>query len=187
MVALDLDGTLLTSDKRVTPRARSAIRRLAERGVHVVVCTGRPPRSAFGYAVELGLGHRFVCFHGAALADPSDGTLRVRHALDPAVARGALGRLRAAFPELMAGLETDHGWYLDPALFDLRTSEARLGPEAGVGAPRLGQTLEAESGATDGEREGQGPDRGEHEAHPSLDAERRPLAAGQGGKQRRGS
>ena len=130
MVALDLDGTLLTSDKRVTPRARSAVRRLAERGVHVVVCTGRPPRSAFGYAVELGLGHRFVCFHGAALADPSDGTLRVRHALDPAVARGALGRLRAAFPELMAGLETDHGWYLDPALFDLRTSEARLGPEA---------------------------------------------------------
>lgn len=133
MVALDLDGTLLTSDKRVTPRARSAIRRLTERGVHVVVCTGRPPRSALHYAAELGLGHRFVCFNGAALADPSGGALHVRHHLDPAVARGALERLREAFPDLMAGLETDHGWYLDPALFRLRTSEARLGPEEPTG------------------------------------------------------
>ena len=33
----------------------------------------------------------------------------------------------------MAGLETDHGWFLDPALYDLRTSEARLGPEEPTG------------------------------------------------------
>ncbi len=133
MVALDLDGTLLTSDKRLTPRARSAVARMAAQGVHVVVCTGRPPRSALGYVAELALDHPFVCFHGAAMADPVDGTLHVRHHLDAKVARAALRRLRAAFPGLMAGLETDHGWFLDPALHDLRTSEARLGPEEPTG------------------------------------------------------
>jgi hypothetical protein len=133
MVALDLDGTLLTSDKRITPRARSAVARMTELGVYVIVCTGRPPRSALGYVAELGLEHPFVCFHGAAMADPTDGALHVRHHLDAVVARRALRRLRAAFPDLMAGLETDHGWFLDPALYDLRTSEARLGPEEPTG------------------------------------------------------
>lgn len=133
MVALDLDGTLLTSDKRITPRARSAVARLSELGVHVVVCTGRPPRSALGYVAELALEHPFVCFHGAAMADPADGALHVRHHLDAAVAHRALRRLRAAFPDLVAGLETDHGWFLDPALYALRTSEARLGPAEPTG------------------------------------------------------
>lgn len=136
LVALDLDGTLLTDDKRLTPRARAAVRALDARGVHVVVCTGRPPRSAVAYALELGLRHPFVCFNGAALYDPGSDVVRVRHHLDEAVARLALARLRDAFPGVMAGLETDHGWYLDEALYQLRSSEARLGPEEpnGVGA-----------------------------------------------------
>ncbi len=136
LVALDLDGTLLTNDKRLTPRARSAVRALDARGVHVVVCTGRPPRSAVAYAAELGLRHPFVCFNGAALYDPERHVVRVRHHLDAEVARLALARLRSAFPDVMMGLETDHGWYLDEALYRLRGSEARLGPEepTGVGA-----------------------------------------------------
>ncbi len=94
------------------------------------------------YVAELGLGHRFVCFNGAAVADPSGGALHVRHHLDPAAARTALGRLRKAFPELMAGLETDHGWYLDPALYRLRSSEARLGPEEPTGVGPVEDFLE---------------------------------------------
>ncbi|MEJ2287026.1 MAG: HAD-IIB family hydrolase, partial [Deinococcales bacterium] len=133
LVALDLDGTLLTNDKRLTPRARAAVRALDARGVHVVVCTGRPPRSAVAYAEELGLHHPFVCFNGAALYDPKRRAVRVRHHLDAEVARIALARLRAAFPGVMAGLETDHGWYLDDALYSLRSSEARLGPEEPTG------------------------------------------------------
>ncbi len=137
LVALDLDGTLLTSDKRLTPRARNAVRGLTERGVHVVVCTGRPPRSALDYAAELELEHPFICFNGAAVFDPPATALRVRHHLDAAVARLALARLRDGFANLMAGLETDHGWFLDPALYRLRSSEARLGPEEPTGVGRV--------------------------------------------------
>lgn len=41
MIALDLDGTTLTSDRKITSRTREAFRRAAEKGVHIVVSTGR--------------------------------------------------------------------------------------------------------------------------------------------------
>lgn len=129
LVALDLDGTLLTSDKRITERSRAAVGRLAARGVRVVLCTGRPPRSTVGYADELDLHHPFVCYNGAATFDPVSDELRVRHRLDPEVVREAVARLRAAFPGVAAGLETDSGWYLEPEVAVRRRSEARLGDD----------------------------------------------------------
>lgn len=41
MVALDLDGTTLTSDREISERTRAAFDRCREKGVHVVVSTGR--------------------------------------------------------------------------------------------------------------------------------------------------
>ena len=129
LVALDLDGTLLTSDKRVGPRARASILRLTQRGVTVVLCTGRPPRSAARFAAELALPHPFVCYNGAAVYDPGSGAVSVRHVLDAPAALEVLERLRGAAPGVLAGLETPTGWYLDAALAALRGSEARLGRE----------------------------------------------------------
>lgn len=41
MILLDLDGTLLTSDKQISPRSLAALRAAAERGVLIVPATGR--------------------------------------------------------------------------------------------------------------------------------------------------
>ena len=41
LIALDLDGTLLTDDKRITPRCYAALRQAAEQGHYVVPATGR--------------------------------------------------------------------------------------------------------------------------------------------------
>ncbi|MGN0659339.1 MAG: HAD family hydrolase [Emergencia sp.] len=41
MVALDLDGTTLDSSKRISQRTVEAFRRATEKGVHIVVSTGR--------------------------------------------------------------------------------------------------------------------------------------------------
>lgn len=51
MVALDLDGTTLTSDREITERTRRAFDLAAQKGVHIVVSTGRtftalPPQLA---------------------------------------------------------------------------------------------------------------------------------------------
>ena len=41
LIALDLDGTLLDSQKRLSPRNRAALERAAERGIEIVPATGR--------------------------------------------------------------------------------------------------------------------------------------------------
>lgn len=42
MVGLDLDGTLLTSDKRLTPYTRAVLEKALAKGIVVLVSTGRP-------------------------------------------------------------------------------------------------------------------------------------------------
>ena len=42
MIALDLDGTLLNDDKKLTARTRQALERAAAAGIHIVISTGRP-------------------------------------------------------------------------------------------------------------------------------------------------
>ncbi|MDO4617263.1 MAG: Cof-type HAD-IIB family hydrolase [Lachnospiraceae bacterium] len=41
LVALDLDGTLLNSDKQVTDESRKVLYKAAEQGIEIVPCTGR--------------------------------------------------------------------------------------------------------------------------------------------------
>ena len=42
MIGLDLDGTLLTSDKRLLPFTRQVLTEAIERGIQVLMATGRP-------------------------------------------------------------------------------------------------------------------------------------------------
>ena len=42
LIALDLDGTLLTTGKTISPADRAAVEAAIERGVLVVPVTGRP-------------------------------------------------------------------------------------------------------------------------------------------------
>jgi hypothetical protein len=55
LVALDVDGTLLTSDHRVSPATREALGRARERGVEVLLATSRGPRALAPVLVEAGL------------------------------------------------------------------------------------------------------------------------------------
>lgn len=43
LVAVDVDGTLVTADQRVLPRVQDAVQRAAEHGIQLVLCTGRAP------------------------------------------------------------------------------------------------------------------------------------------------
>ena len=46
VLALDLDGTLTNDQKEVTPRTRAALDAAIERGVTVVLASGRPTADA---------------------------------------------------------------------------------------------------------------------------------------------
>ena len=42
LIALDIDGTLLNTDKKITPEVFSAIQDAKKQGAKVVLSTGRP-------------------------------------------------------------------------------------------------------------------------------------------------
>ena len=60
LLALDIDGTLLNSERVVTPRTRAAVLAARAAGMVVVIATGRGPRSARTVVAGLGLGDPLV-------------------------------------------------------------------------------------------------------------------------------
>lgn len=68
MVALDLDGTLLTSDKKISERNERELKILAHQGIKIVLCTGRPINAIWKYIEQLGLTEQedfTITFNGA--------------------------------------------------------------------------------------------------------------------------
>ena len=54
LIALDLDGTLLNSEKKISPRNRAALAAAQAQGVKVVLTTGRPLKAMDFLLKELG-------------------------------------------------------------------------------------------------------------------------------------
>ena len=53
LIAIDMDGTLLREDKSVSERTKNAIKLAKEKGVYVVIATGRPIDGVSRYLEEL--------------------------------------------------------------------------------------------------------------------------------------
>jgi hydroxymethylpyrimidine pyrophosphatase-like HAD family hydrolase len=69
LVALDVDGTLLSYDGVASDDARAAVRALTDAGVHVVLATGRSLLATMEAVAEIGLTDgMLVCSNGAVVA-----------------------------------------------------------------------------------------------------------------------
>lgn len=65
MIALDMDGTLLTSEQKISPRTEKAIKHALEEGVQVVVATGRAFYEAHAAIERYELNLPYICLNGA--------------------------------------------------------------------------------------------------------------------------
>ncbi|WP_164669496.1 Cof-type HAD-IIB family hydrolase [Virgibacillus doumboii] len=72
LIALDLDGTLLTDDKQISPRNKQTIEKAIDDGHIVVIATGRPHRASIDYYHTLELDTPMVNFNGALIHHPAD-------------------------------------------------------------------------------------------------------------------
>ncbi len=94
MIGLDLDGTLLTSDKRLLPFTRQVLTEAIERGIQVLMATGRPYT---GIPEELRNlpGMRYaLTSNGARILDTQTGKVLIEHLLPLKSAKKALEILR---------------------------------------------------------------------------------------------
>jgi Cof subfamily protein (haloacid dehalogenase superfamily) len=69
LLALDIDGTILTPRGELTPRTRAAIDEAIERGVHIVLVTGRRFGSAYPLLQEFKLNVPLISHNGALNKD----------------------------------------------------------------------------------------------------------------------
>lgn len=113
LIALDLDGTLLTSRKTITTRTHKALAAAASRGIHIVFATARPPRSVRAYYHALGIRTPQINYNGALIWDESSRQTLAHTPLAAAHARRAIAFARDAFPELCCSVEVMDKLYTD--------------------------------------------------------------------------
>ncbi|HEU4759997.1 MAG TPA: Cof-type HAD-IIB family hydrolase [Dehalococcoidia bacterium] len=87
LIALDLDGTLLTSALKLSDTNAAALKRVLERGVQVVFATSRWFGLAKRTADRLGIDTPLICSNGALIRRPSGGAELLHLYLDPDLAR----------------------------------------------------------------------------------------------------
>lgn len=91
-IATDMDGTLLTATQQITAENREAILKAKEKGVEVVVATGRSFQEARFVLEESGLKLPMICVNGAEVRS-GGGEIVASSPLDKALARQAALRL----------------------------------------------------------------------------------------------
>ena len=105
MVAIDLDGTLLSSRKTITPKTHTAIRAALAAGVKVVLATARPPRSVRTYYEALKLDTPTINYNGALIWNERHRQVVEHVPLDAAVAKRIIAWGRKRYPELLVSVE----------------------------------------------------------------------------------
>ncbi|HXX77062.1 MAG TPA: HAD family hydrolase [Ktedonobacteraceae bacterium] len=65
LLALDVDGTLLTDELKITPATREAVRQVISRGVQVVLASARGPNALYSIMEELEITGLAICYTGA--------------------------------------------------------------------------------------------------------------------------
>lgn len=116
LLALDLDGTLLTTDKRLTPENEAALRRAAEAGIEIVPATGR----FFGAMPEavrsLPYLHYAITVNGAQVRSVRDGCVLFRAEL-PWQRAVAVMTFLDSLPVIYDCYSDDWGW-MTKSLYD---------------------------------------------------------------------
>lgn len=113
LIALDVDGTLLTSAHTLSPRVRQAVRAARAQGLHVALATGKLLRSVADLVAELNLAGPQITCNGTVIAQAEGGPPLAAWHLEGAALSQALSAIRAADPALGIAWYTADTIYTD--------------------------------------------------------------------------
>jgi Cof subfamily protein (haloacid dehalogenase superfamily) len=113
LVAVDLDGTLLTDSKQVSEQTIEAFKCLPARDARVVIASARPPRSVRHIYNELGLQTLSIHYNGAMIWDEPNQRVMYHQPMDCATARSIIDTARDMFDEVSVSCEVLDKWYTD--------------------------------------------------------------------------
>lgn len=83
LITIDIDGTLINSQRQITENVKNALKKAQDKGVKIVLCTGRPLTGVTGYLNELGLtgDDNYVGTYNGSLVQTVSGKIITSHSL----------------------------------------------------------------------------------------------------------
>ena len=91
LAAVDLDGTLLGPDKQIGPENGSAVQRLRDNGVTVIIASGRRHQNSVRFQRQLGLTGPIIACQGGLIRDGESGNVVEAHFLPQSVTQQIIG------------------------------------------------------------------------------------------------
>jgi 5-amino-6-(5-phospho-D-ribitylamino)uracil phosphatase len=132
LVAIDLDGTLLNDDKRVTDQTVNALRCMA--GAKIVIASARPPRSVRHIYRQLNLDTLQINYNGALVWSEPQRKVFFHRPITAPLAAEIIDFARDMYDEVLVSCEILDKWYTDRNDFTYNTETGKLFP-ADVIAP----------------------------------------------------
>ena len=110
LVIADVDGTLVTHDKVLTPRAIASVFKLREAGIKFAVTSGRPPRGMAMLVDPLKLDEPLAAFNGGVFTQPDLTTVLRENFLPPVAVKQTVQLI--GDHKLDAWVYTDTTWFV---------------------------------------------------------------------------
>ncbi len=101
LLALDIDGTILDDNEQVPSDVNAAVRAVQQRGVEVVLATGRRFRTMSEVANRLELAGAAICYNGAVTKELGSGVTHHAQCLPEDVVRRCIALFREWGPPLV--------------------------------------------------------------------------------------
>ncbi len=101
-IVMDIDGTLATRGKRISPRTKAVLTKAQSMGIRLILASGRPTNGLLRFADMLDMpAHHglLVSYNGARVTDCQSGNILFRQPLSPQETRGILEHIKT-FPKL---------------------------------------------------------------------------------------
>jgi Cof subfamily protein (haloacid dehalogenase superfamily) len=109
-IVLDLDGTLLGSDKSISPRNYQAVKRCIDSGIHIIIATARPPRAANQFLKKFPFVDYMVYYNGALVTCKSK--QNERHISIPMEISQQINKfIELRVPQSIISYEVNDSWY----------------------------------------------------------------------------
>lgn len=135
LIAIDLDGTLLTSDYKLSDYSVHVLNILKERGHEIVLASGRPPRNILPYYKALSLSSPIIAYNGLLSMNPKDPSFpHFEYRIDKDLIKKILSECELSLKNYL--MESD-----DRSLF-LKRDEKKLDPYFPYGAFNRKKKLE---------------------------------------------
>jgi hypothetical protein len=113
MVAVDLDGTLLNSEKQITEATAAVLRDVIAEGLDVVLATARPPRSVMPFYSLLDLHTPMINYNGALVYQPRETRIVMHRPLPAEISTRVVHLARRLVPDVAVSAEVLDKWYTD--------------------------------------------------------------------------